>query len=303
VWTTPGPPPTHRYTSIVLLILFTFSSLQVRFIENCESTLSPEVRQVVIEIVQILLTAGYDTVNGSCDSRPLDILLNYHSFYNPPTGSRSTHDFARKSLFPLIFDIVNMLLMNGADPTQNGTEFVCHRNILFCASQMMEITEVMMPGVPGTPDPCCSMMDTFGDIFRCLMLARTGVNITDVFFDEFTDEDVFMDYFVSIAGLSSQPGRSKRLIRLILNGLSPNQLTKLRTKLSSREELMTDDSPDQLRMSTNSALKLLGGVETPPPLQRLVQRVIIHRMSFKSLMGDSTLELPPHMLQYIQLND
>jgi len=143
------------------------------------------------------------------------------------------------------------------------------------------------------------------------------VKKTDVFADTFVDGNEFLDSFILITGYSSQPGHSKKLLRLIMNNLNVNQLLGLRNKLSKMKitKRFLDDQVDiftdidsngswtetTLKVSCASsatALEWVQGVETPFSLRRLARCAITRAMSRKCLFDVSTFDIPKCLEQY-----
>jgi len=58
-------------------------------------------------------------------------------------------------------------------------------------------------------------MDGFANMFRCNLLCRKQMCITDLWKDKNQFQIYFVEIFIALAGYSSQCGRSTRLLRLI----------------------------------------------------------------------------------------
>jgi len=105
-------------------------------------------------------------------------------------------------------------------------------------------------------DPINEMMESLGDMFSFFVLDHADGLAHRL--EVMTKEDKrksFIKSFLVIAGYSSQPGRSKRLVRALLSVLNVNTVNRLKWKLRERQRVMKDITPEKLRNFTNSALK------------------------------------------------
>jgi len=148
-----------------------------------------------------------------------------------------------------------------------------------------------------------------GKIFRCLLVAGGG-QIKERFhwillmYPKYAE-----NHFISIAGHSSKPGRSKDLIRLMLNALSVNQIQQLCKLVDSqlkylmiREEIDSRIEPESndLRWGMTSLLKFIE-METSHglQLQHLARRAVLRAVPDRSLPSAKALGIPKHMLEYL----
>jgi len=110
-----------------------------------------------------------------------------------------------------------------------------------------------------------AILDGLGDLFYCILMALQGKvgNTWGTYLNKNT-----MESFIKLAGYSSGPGRSRRLMQLLMTNLSAAQLSELGGMLSRRLEDMTEDTASEILTSTTSALEWVRGVE--PPLYSLL---------------------------------
>jgi len=148
------------------------------------------------------------------------------------------------------------------------------------------------------------VMDGLGDMFRCFLVAKGGLMTTHINWKTFITAGKTLEIIVVIAGHSSKYKHSKKLINLMLDGMTGEQINQLRTRVLAfaerRKKLAgTKFESDKSIAWTNSALKFLSGIETPHSLQHLVRRSILQAVSGRSLPSAEELCLPLHVREYL----
>jgi len=97
--------------------------------------------------------------------------------------------------------------------------------VLRAAKILLEACE-MYESISFTFNPYREGMEMLGNIFRYIMLAhadRLAIELQDRMnriFDSSIMESSIMESFIYIAGYSSKPGRSKKLLRIILSAMN-----------------------------------------------------------------------------------
>jgi len=148
-----------------------------------------------------------------------------------------------------------------------------------------------------------NLMDKFGDVFRYHVLAWSSVAGTAVFTDSFANNILFNEFllvFITIAQYSSQPGHSKKLIRLVVNTLSANQLIQLRNWLTSQLQSMAESPLNELT-SVQNTLEWIRQLETPCSLMYLTRCAITPVIPMFHLRESSlsSLGIPKTLEQYL----
>jgi len=256
---------------------------------------------------------------------PLDILLELtiiipRRLMNNQLSSRFLVD-----KFAMIAELIELLFLHGAKTTiANKKSFYRYGALKFrtnCpgvitifrnAARLLKMYdqrdishEEYLFGEQDNFDSCDAMMDIMGDMFRSFVLANTAANRLEPLTNGGLDVETFTRIFVRIAGYSSQPGRSKKLIELVLNALSAAQVIRFRglllTRLLRLEWVTAFMVPEVILSSTRSALEWFQEVETPFRLQHLARLAVNHAMIGRGPRDFSTLGLPHPLLQYLLL--
>jgi len=247
---------------------------------------------MIFESALVLLEAGLNPNS----TKPLDALLKQTRV---STMTFSGYDAARfnshKAL--LVADLVELLLKHGAHPTQGEVTLPNHCEIFTNAANLVRKYEL---GERRFEDDYNTILECMGAMFRCLLLARTGVDQGGYFPDGFVDRASFPLSFASIAGFASRCGHSKKLIRLVLDTMSANQVIRLKDKLSKRLNL-TDPTvaADINRTSLVSAIEFLDGLHMPFRLEHLARLSILSTMSYCGIRNSSSLGLAKFVEQYV----
>jgi len=155
--------------------------------------------------------------------------------------------------------------------------------------------------IPGDMDPYDEMMDSLGDMVRCIVFARADHVTKELQSRMSCKDDTFRKSFIVIAGYSSQPGRSKKLLRALLSAFNANTVNRLKRVLSERQGLMDNSTPDSLRTCTDAALEYIEQKGTPFSLQRL-SRLAIRRAMLTGTLNNESLAsgiLPVHLKEYV----
>jgi len=72
--------------------------------------------------------------------------------------------------------------------------------------------------IPGNSDPYNDMMDCLGEVFRYFVLAEPDRLADEIRLD--ANYNFFIRFFILVAGYSSQPGHSKKLLIAILHAMN-----------------------------------------------------------------------------------
>jgi len=264
-----------------------------------------EGRQIIVETAHVLLAAGshasYSVDVGIYCSEPLDFVF---------LSIDQIHQYNQVYGFPYITYCRNQLQLL-ADLVKLMSKYKV--NFIWCLdleihmiiirkgallSQMFELIKHM----PEYVEKYYEMMESLGDIFGYFLLVSSDI-FTAEYWDKHIDEDLFMHAFVQIAGYASQPGHSKKLMRMILKALNANNVNKLRRVLPGHEHALLafseEYSAELVSTLRNNALEWVMTVQTPLSLQELTSRVIIRTMSHRCQDGVPTLGLPVHLISYV----
>jgi len=100
-----------------------------------------------------------------------------------------------------------------------------------------------------------------------------------------------------------KPGRSKKIINIMLSTLSPSCINKLSRCLVRRQRDLPQCTLNCQRRRMKNAVIWVRRVKSQLNLQDLSRRVIRRTMSHRSLAGLSSLDIPEHLKGYILLKD
>jgi len=142
-------------------------------------------------------------------------------------------------------------------------------------------------------------MDMMGDIYRYFMQAWVD-RVTYELQDKINWANSYVESFIYMAGYSYQPGRSKKLIRMILNSLNVNTVNRLRSLLTEQLAEETMSTSHKFRTFTITALECIQSIQTPFSLKSMSRRVINRVMSTRSLDNQSlsNVVLPVSLKKY-----
>jgi len=258
-------------------------------------------RREVLETAHILLEAGCDPVFMSDKASPIDSLLHQTVLL---FGKLHRYDQSYVSTLalqlPLVAELVELLLKRGAITTcgtKSSLSTVIDIAAIFVQGYMSELEEIVSDHL----DPHDAVMNSLGDMYRCLMLAERYSSPSNIGLRDDMIDDQFVDSFVSIARYSSLAGRSRKLFLLIVHTLSTNQILTIHTNLEQRPTSSWDSTPGDLDVATSCVTSWVSNIRVPFDLQHLARLAILRAMSCRSLHGVSSLGLPHVLQQYILL--
>jgi len=248
--------------------------------------------QEVIETTKILIKAGSEI--GKRMDNTLWIFIYYSKTDEPCRYSA----LATKKYYQFIIELTEMLIKIGADLKCTQNRFTIQ--VISYASNVID-DYIQQNGDTEESDNNVDIFDAHMDGLRDLlgycMVAIPG--IIDSFDVDIYYNSRIMESLTKIAKYSSREGHSKKFIQLWLKVLTVTQVNRLAAILAWRLGNMTESTPDELRASTVSALKLVKDIETPYSLQHLARRAIIRAWSGRSLPSAAELKIPEHLCQYL----
>jgi len=258
-------------------------------------------RSMVVEMVRMFFAVGSPT-----DCKPLERLFGLMKRHKPSRLLDLTYVTMRRNLHLLIAQVLEVVLKNQTDRLLTYANECYYENLILNVAELVIKLGSVLDDSGRLNELYNTIIDCHSEVFRCLMVAGAGADVFKttgivVFSNKSIQRDVFLNAFISIAGYSSQPGRSLSFIRMILNAMSAAQVDILLRSLSARQTFMTEDTPGDLRTSTNDAIEWLRGVEAPPCLKHLARRVITLAFPNGVLRDIATLGLPRNLEQYLLL--
>jgi len=177
--------------------------LQQRSIQFC----SKDHQMIVVDFVRVLLNAGSNT-EGPVDFSPMKTILHIclYLVLRYSTGGLKM----QTSHFPMVIEVLQLLLRNGASITKWRN---MSSTILNAATKISECHN-RQTGISVGLETCNTLMD---GLYLCLLLhTSTGMSIACKSDSSSVLYGVsFLWEFLEIATLSSQPGRSTKLIQLL----------------------------------------------------------------------------------------
>jgi len=269
-------------------IIFHCCLIQVRGFVSEDAQLNTEGHAAVLEIARMLLEAGAEK-DESTSIRSLFVLL--HHTRNSLQHMTST--LVVSKYFELIVELVKLFRKHGLYYERQYT-----LNVLIGAMHQIESFDQMAGMSAGLWDPLDLMnavMNGFGALFRCFnMVGAAMVNVD-------TLPQVIVRTISIIAGYSCRSGHSDRLLLLILNVLSVNQVSTLKELLLSKH---LEDNPDwisnDIRAYITNELERIGGVEQPPRLQLLACSAIRRTLCDRDLPIATDLGIPKHLMKSLE---
>jgi len=258
----------------------------------------------VVQTVRILLEARAQTAvcigPDECDILSLEVLLvNTVGYETRQTGVRTVwNDIHKHKLF---VHLVKILLKSdvdvdgsaecyGFDTIRVAARYIMSYDILTNISEKLSVV-----------DNYNMVLNGMSDLFSFLIQSPAVKSSFDKEWNHCSiDRDVILQSIITIAGFCSKPGHTKKLIRLILDGMTTNHLAKLESMLASRLSSIT--SADSRHASIISALEFVGEVETPRRLQHLARLTITHSLfgnglPYAQILPDVTI--PKLLRQYL----
>jgi len=249
----------------------------------------------IVETTRILLAAGSRT-DGPVDREPLDHITKI--MFRVTGYGYLTQVRMLSNRYLLIAELFQLLVTHGA---MVKTELYFPL-ILYMAGTMANNfnreTDVLV-----NLESHNSIIDSCADMLHCLFF--TGKRIKNhkcIAIESFYDDNAhtiqvpWSCLFTSIAQYSSLPGRSNKLIQLILNNLmTTTDLNDLKIFLSRKVIFCTESKLYDELASTVIALERIRTQELPFRLEHLACRALTDAMEGRSLSSISTLGLPACM--------
>jgi len=287
--------------------------------QTVNDVIATEGRHIIVETTRVLLKAG-STNLGSLHSKPLNMLLNSLVLENFRKLENYRYACAVNNQYKLIGEIFELLIVHGGNP-RCSDDHSCEAMIVFIAANVARFREEFREDseelhLPFVLDPYDEMMNSLGVIFRSLMLSGADT-FTDGYWNGCLSSHKiychnarpscsmyeFAMQFTYIAGYSSQPGASNKLLHMILSAMSTNCMSKLRCLMVEIKLTYTEDNSRIIRNSTDIAIEWVESVDRPFSLHDLVRRSINQAMSCRSLLVSSNLPIPALLKPYVFLND
>jgi len=214
----------------------------------------------------------------------------------------SLHASASACRLGLNAELVQMLVVLGVKNSSNFDKllkFSKLHNLLFNANTGV----VTLRGVDECAEALNSMMDSIGDMYRCLLLSGIDENILEYRTREIVNKptDLLIEFIISFATYSSQPGGSSKLIRHILNDLKASQIIEIKKTLLERQHAETKNTFDEDRIATQNALEWVSELQTPLTMKHLARSTINHALSYRAMKSVPSLNIPKHLKEYLLL--
>jgi len=256
--------------------------------------------EILLDTVRALLTAEPDT-RGSNLLTPLMCLMDVIYFLEDEEMLDSSYASARASQCRLGAEIVHMLVLHGVC-SLTKSDMIKYQFLGQLYFNTILLHKTLASGTHECSDQLYSVMDSMGDMYRCILLSGFGKNL----FQCYTEEGSysikrFTERVATLVGYSFQPGQSRRLIRQIMNNLNSSQVNELKKALVECLESMSEDTPDEQRTSTQKALEWISGLATPRNLQHQARHTILHTMSNRAMRGVQSQPIPRHLKPYLLL--
>jgi len=272
-----------------------------------------EGRRMINEMAQTLLDAGARP-NGPKNCAPLDQLLHYRLMTRPfQSLRRSVEQSIDGYHFLLMVDLVKLLVKYDAKLKRLEC---CFEPYSSCILMAEDIALPVLLNICSYLDVCNSIMDSIADLYRCLLLADAGITQPSLQIEPLTckcggtddtDEDdelkewndSFTCSFIHLADYSSQPGASTKMIELLLDTMSQDEMLLMRTKFFKFVKSPAAIDSYDLRSLTH-ALEWICSVQMPFSLEKLARRKILGTLKYRKDVN--TLSLPKHMKEYVLFN-
>jgi len=133
----------------------------------------------------------------------------------------------------------------------------------------------------------------------CAILSNAYIPFSDCWPQDTYLLDQFITEFTYLAGYSSQPGRSRWFIQVLVNDMSVTNLNDLKSTLTSRQSSFDEWTAADLRTFTMDARKWVEKIDTPRSLLHLARSAVISSISYRSLLNLAPERLPHHLHQYV----
>jgi len=197
---------------------------------------------MVVETVRILITAESDMNSSDKYFGLFETLVGVSCFTEPWEDLLDKFSYASASAtrLSLSVELMKLFVIHGAAKVQSE-DYPNH----YWMSDMLIDTERLvkkMSTIFECFDPFNSMMDSIGQMVCCFLFSGVDENLYWYANHTYKHAIYFMNSFITIAGYSSQPGRSKRLIRLLLDDLKASDIKDPRSLLLKELKKETDAS-------------------------------------------------------------
>jgi len=256
---------------------------------------------MIVETMRILLAVGSApniSLSRASIKSGLDLLIN--SFVIPPHPRlllilKYMHDF--KNDFKQSFELMDLLLRY--DTTENIVTQAAVKIVIQSAMELVQTRE-RVTHIPGNSDPYDEMIYNLGDIFRYFVLVDP-VRVENILRPLNDRNDVFIMFFIYVAGYSSQPGRSKKLLHVLLTAFRANTVNKIRLRLPRVYRTMKESTTQRPKLCsfTMAALKCIRSVKTQFTLQAIARLAINRAMTTRSLDSSLTCFVPVHLRAFV----
>jgi len=257
---------------------------------------------MVIETVRILLAAQSDSADW-CIRLSLEILLQTNYFVEKELLLDSSYASTSAYRLSLNTELVIVLVEHGV---QDNAYPGIKKKLDYIYELVLDAEDVAitLSDIDECSEALNSMMDSFGNMYRCLSLSGIDENILEYRTKEIGETDSLIEFTNMIAlfaRYSSQPGRSSRLIRHMLSDLKSSQIIEIKKKLVASQQSLTEDTLDEDRIAIQNALEWVSKLQTPLRLQHLARNTINRALSYIAMQSVPSLDIPRHLKPYLLL--
>jgi len=215
----------------------------------------------------------------------LNMIIDLFSIPHPDLLLIMKHVRECQNGFKQAVELIKLMLTCESHSTENSVLQIAVLVIINSALALKEIRE-RVTHIPGNSDPYDEMIEVLGDIFHYFVFVDPD-RVAHILHFQSKDNDAFFRFFIYVAGYSSLPGRSKKLLHVILSALSVNTVNNIKVTLSRDHQAMKTSIPysHKLRKFTKAALKCIRSVKTPFSLQAIARLAINRAIISRSLGG------------------
>jgi len=253
-----------------------------------------ERQQAVVEITRMLLQARSRQPLESVDFNSLRILLDGIKTFSI---KQFKCDYAVIAHYMMIVELVELLkheAIHGAVLPIYVSTFKYSASIVSIAASL-----ILKRGV--NPRRFYFVMEGLRDIFHCLHLTESSFITSDNECDTFLELRNNIVSFTIIGGYSSWSNSSTKLIQLILNTLTANQVNRLSRMLYTILEVVKKMGFDNQECCTfiSNTLEWVHRIGTPFSLEHIACQAICRALSGRSVPSASVLGIPKHVQKYL----
>jgi len=263
--------------------------------------LTTSIMRMIIDTATVLLVAGSNT-EGPAKMQPLDHLLGFiqaASKNNINANEYLDHgndgEIVYEDLFPILNELLELLLAHGAYVKYRGA-FVAHEEDLLTGlilyAKILSIDNQKINDTnshtPGSLKAFNNSMDGIANMIRNFLLVGAAMSFYSGFDTDYA--------FAVIAGYSSQPGRTQRIVNAVLSLLNANEVTELKGSLS----LGRVSSSILPKAFIAAGLVFLNLVKIPLPLKHITRGSVNRALSRRGQLGTFNLPIPESLKQYIR---